>query len=103
MTVADIKRGIADGTLIRFPDGSVRPTSLRERVGLSMVRRLDPKRGIQAQDIIQRDNIRRMADRYFKNGGCNMCQNPSQQNGLYHCFAPDGHGACRNIKVRKHK
>ena len=61
MTVADIKRGIEDGTLIRLPDGSVRPTSLRERVGLSMVRRLDPKRGIQAQDIIRQANLKALA------------------------------------------
>jgi len=58
MTVADIKRGIEDGSLVRTPDGRVRPTSLREKLGLSVVRRLDPKRGITAQDIIRRANLR---------------------------------------------
>lgn len=66
MTVADIKRGIEDGTLIRLPDGSVRPTSLRESVGLSMVRRLDPKRGIQAQDIIRQANLKALAEKKRK-------------------------------------
>ena len=66
MTVADIKRGIEDGTLIRLPDGSVRPTSLRESVGLSMVRRLDPKRGIQAQDIIRQANLKALEEKKRK-------------------------------------
>ena len=57
MNVADIKRGIEDGSLVRTPDGRVRPTSLREQLGLSIVRRLDPKRGVTAQDIIRRSNL----------------------------------------------
>lgn len=66
MNVADIKRGIEDGTLVRLPDGRVRPTSLREQLGLSMVRRLDPKRGIKAQDIIKRDNLKKLAAKRAK-------------------------------------
>lgn len=58
MTVADIKRGIEDGSLVRTPDGRVRPLTLREQLGLSIVRRLDQKRGITAQDIIRRANLR---------------------------------------------
>lgn len=98
-----IKQGLADGTLVRNPDGSVRPTSLREQLGLSVVRRLDQGRGITSQDIIRRENLRKMADRYFKNCGCEGCRNPRQQEGLYQCFAPDGHGGCRNVKICKNK
>lgn len=66
MTVADIKRGIEDGTLVRLPDGRVRPTSLREQLGLSVVRRLDPKRGITAQDIIRYSNLKKLAEKRAK-------------------------------------
>lgn len=69
MTVADIKRGIADGTLVRNPDGSVRPTSLREQLGLSVVRRMDRKRGITAQDIIRHANLKAKRERENRNGG----------------------------------
>ena len=96
-----IKQGLADGTLVRNPDGSVRPTSLREKLGLSVVRRFDPKRGITAQDIIRRENLRKMADRHFENGGCVGCQNPRKSEGLYKCFAPDGCRGCRNNKFSK--
>lgn len=100
MTVADIKRGIADGTLVRNPDGSVRPTSLREQLGLSVVRRMDRGRGITSQDVIQRQNLRKMADRHFKNCGCEGCRNPDQQKGLYRCFAPDGKGGCARKEAK---
>lgn len=66
MNVADIKRGIEDGTLVRLPDGRVRPTSLREQLGLSMVRRLDPKRGISSQDIIRYVNLKELAAKRAK-------------------------------------
>lgn len=96
MTVAELKRGVADGTLVRNADGSVRPTSLREQLGLSVVRRLHSKRGITAQDIMRRENLRKMADRHFKGGGCERCRNGAQIQGLYRCFCPDGHGGCKN-------
>ena len=67
------------------------------------MRRLDQGRGITSQDIICQENLRKMADRYFKNGGCNRCRNPRQQEGLYKCFAPDGCGGCRNVKINKGK
>lgn len=57
MNVADIKRGIEDGSLVRTSDGRVRPTSFREQLGLSVVRSLDRKRGIEAQDIIRHANL----------------------------------------------
>lgn len=60
MNVGELKRGIADGSYVRNPDGSIRPASLREQLGLSVVRRLDPKRGITAQDIIRRENLRNL-------------------------------------------
>jgi len=66
MTVADLKRGILDGTLVRTPDGGVRPTSLREQYGLTTVRRQDPKRGITAQDIIRAENLKRLAAKKAK-------------------------------------
>lgn len=107
MNVADIKRGIADGTFVRNPDGSVRPVSLRESVGLSVVRRLDQRRGIEAQDIIRRENLRKMAVSHFKKGYCALCANlgSCQRIGKLtdtsRCFAPDGSGGCRNKREAK--
>lgn len=102
MTVAELKRGVADGTLVRNPDGSVRPTSLREQLGLSVVRRLDSKRGITAQDILQRENLRKMARRHFADGRCvkcqrlATCQHVGKLTDTSRCFSPDGHGGCTN-------
>lgn len=47
---------------VQMVNGSWRPQSLRESVGLSVVRRLDPKRGIKAQDIITQYNLRHGTD-----------------------------------------
>lgn len=102
MTVAELKRGVADGTLVRNADGSVRPTSLREQLGLSVVRRLDIKRGITTQDILQRENLRKMAIHHYTDGRCLKCQLMAtcQQVGKLmdtsSCFSPDGHGGCKN-------
>lgn len=102
MTVAELKRGVADGTLVRNTDGSVRPTSLREQLGLSVVRRLDRKRGITAQDIMRRENLRKMAYRHFKGGRCVKCLNLAKyqyvgkMTDTSSCFSPDGHGGCKN-------
>lgn len=107
MNVADIKRGIEDGSLVRTPDGRVRPVSLRESLGLSVVRRLDQSRGITSQDIIKRENLRNMARRYYKNGGCltcvlvGKCQLVGKLTDNTRCFAPDGHGSCRNRTEKK--
>ena len=106
MTVADIKRGIADGSLVRNPDGSVRPTSLREQLGLSVVRRMDRGRGIKAQDILQREGVRKLAFRHLNNGGCNACYNGDSAYLSYkegrelRCFAPDGCGGCNNRRAK---
>lgn len=102
MNVAELKRGVADGTLVKNPDGSVRPTSLREHLGLSVVRRLDSKRGITAQDILQRENLRKMARRHFTDGRCftclilATCQHVGKLTDTSSCFSPDGHGGCKN-------
>ena len=107
MNVADIKRGIKDGSLVRTPDGRVRPVSLRESLGLSVVRCLDQRRGITSQDIIRRENLRNMARRYFKNGGCltcvlvGKCQRVGKLTDNTRCFSPDGHGSCKNRTEKK--
>lgn len=108
MTVADLKRGIAEGAYARNPDGSVRPTSLREQLGLSVVRVMpNPNnggktvikfRGIEAQDILRREGLRKLADKHFKGGKCEGCENELQVQGLYKCFCPDGKGGCKNKK-----
>lgn len=84
--------------MVQMVNGSWRPQSLRESVGLSVVRRLDPKRGVKAQDILQKENLRRMADKHFKGGGCEKCKTMSPSVGLYRCFKPDGFGGCANRK-----
>lgn len=106
MNVKELKEGIADGSYVRNPDGSVRPTSLREKLGLSVVRVMpNPNnggktaikfRGIEAQDILRRAGLRKLADKHFKGGKCEGCKNPLQVQGLYKCFCPDGKGGCKN-------
>ena len=102
MTVAELKRGVVDGTFVRNTDGSVRPTSLREQLGLSVVRRFDRKRGITAQDIMRRENLRKMAYRHFKYGHCfecqllAKCQHVGKLTDNTRCFSPDGQGGCKN-------
>ena len=100
MNVADIKRGIEDGSLVRTPDGRVRPTSLREQLGLSMVRRLDPKRGVTAQDIIRRANFvalqekrRKDALKWCRTARCAHCDR-SKSEGFKWSEVHKGVGAC---------
>lgn len=111
MTIKELKEGIADGSYVRNPDGSVRPTSLREQLGLSVVRVMpNPQnggktaikfRGIEAQDILRRKGLRKLADKHFKSGKCEGCKNELQVQRLYKCFCPDGKFGCKNKKEAK--
>lgn len=121
MTIAELKQGIANGTFTRNPDGTVRPTSLREQYGLSVTRVMpNPKnngktairfRGITPQDILRREGLRKLASLVAnRKDGCvccakfNECGYANKALDNSKCFMPDGKGGCKNkTKAANHE